>query len=102
MAIALLRGPHPRQRAARARAPRGHLRAARQGRRRVPRDAGSARRPGEARRADQVLQWLGAASPTGAAMDVQPDQLRYDDLEIVGSTIVPEPDDLPRRLSPIY
>lgn len=35
-------------------------------------------------------------------MDVQPDQLRYDDLEIVGSTIVPEPDDLPRRLSPIY
>lgn len=35
-------------------------------------------------------------------MDVQPQQLSYDDLEIVGSTIVPEADDLPRRLSPIF
>ncbi|HEX4417321.1 MAG TPA: hypothetical protein VH165_05450 [Kofleriaceae bacterium] len=35
-------------------------------------------------------------------MDVQQNQLTYDDLEIVGSTIVPEPGDLPRRLSPIY
>lgn len=35
-------------------------------------------------------------------MDVQPQQLSYNDLEIVGSTIVPEPDDLPRRLSPIF
>jgi hypothetical protein len=35
-------------------------------------------------------------------MDVQPNQLTYDDLEIVGSTIIPEIGDLPRRLSPIY
>lgn len=35
-------------------------------------------------------------------MDAQPDQLNYDDLEVIGSTIVSESDDLPRRLSPIY
>lgn len=35
-------------------------------------------------------------------MDVQPVQLSYDELDVVGSTIVPEVDDLPRRLSPIF
>jgi hypothetical protein len=35
-------------------------------------------------------------------MDVQQDQLGYSELEVIGSSIVFEPDDLPRRLSPIY